>query len=385
MKSILNCSTSLLLILIISTGCQSRSTIDNYIEPELTHTLKKIGEYEIPVDSMTATNFLHYQYLEEDGIEYFTMLNSIKQEINLYNINRKELAFTIPLSFEGPNGIGNLEGFNSGYFIHNLDSIFILNRTRRQLFLVNGESELINSFDSFRDTSLPSAVIAPFAPMLLHDNEAILLNIQNGMKYGGRNKSYRSDYAMKVGLENRDYNYFLSYPDVFTKGTWGFDLHRISWAFDKESERIAVSYPLDHNIYLIDFDGNLIESIPARSEVIIDAESISKSQLKSKTGASEYYFSQGKYGKIHYDPIRKIYLRDCIPGLSLDKQKAGVTKLDRRLVILDKDMKKTGEVKTSSDMRLNLFFGREGIHQHVPTANEDMLKFELYDYVSINK
>ncbi len=376
---------SLLVIAVITSSCGSNEIVDDYVEPELTHTLEKIGEYEIPIDSMTAPNFIHYQYIEEDGKEYFSMLNQIKQEINFYDIKRQELAFKIPLIVEGPNGIGNLDGFNSGYYVHNLDSIFVLNRNRKELFLINRQSKLINSFDSFRARDAPSAVIAPFAPMIVHNNEALLMNFQNGMKHETRNKSYRSDYAMKVGLDNRDYEYFLSYPDIFTTGAWGFDLHRISWAFDLEAERIVVNYPLDESLYILDFDGNILENAPARSEVITKAKSISKKQTSSKNGRAEYYYSQGKYGKIHFDPIRRIFIRDCLPGLSLEKQRAGITKIDRRLVILDENLQKTSEVPVSSETSLILFFARDGIHKYAPSSNEDVLKFELYDYVVNSK
>ncbi len=390
MKSLITRSSlfsllSLLVIAVITSSCGSTEIVDDYIEPELTHTLKKIGEYEIPIDSMTATNFLHYQYVKDGEHEYFSILNRITQEINFYDINAKRLAFKIPLAIDGPNGIGNLQGFNSGYHVHNLDSIFVLNRNRKQFFLVDRESQLLNSFDSFRDRSLPSAVIAPFAPMLVHDDRAILLNIQGGMKYDKRNKNYRSDYAMSVGLTNRDNEFFLSYPDVFTTGVWGFDLHRISWTFDLEAERIAVSYPLDNHLYLFDFNGNQVGSAPARSHIVKPAKSISNRQMKSKNGPWEYYLEQGKYGQVFFDPIRRIFIRDCIPGTSIEKQKEGVLISGRRIVILDENLNKTAELKEDSPGSLTLFFNADGIHKYVPTREENTLKFEIYNYVLLNK
>ncbi|OEK06687.1 DUF4221 family protein [Roseivirga misakiensis] len=372
-------------IFVSISSCARNSEVDEYIDPELTHTLQKIGEYEIPVDSMTTTNFIHYQHIQEGGKEYFSMLNNIKQEINFYDVKKRELAFKIPLIIEGPNGVGNLDGFNSGYYVHNLDSIFVLNRNRREFFLINRQSELINSFDAFRDKDVPSAVIAPFAPMIVHNDEAILLNIQNGMKYFSRNKSYRTDYATKVGLTNRDTEYFLSYPDIFTTGSWGFDLHRISWAFDLERERILVGYPLDHNIYTLDFDGRLLEKAPARIESVKNVISISKRQFKSKSGPLEYYLEQPRYGQVFFDSKRRIILRDYTTGVSVEKQKQGIIQGERVLVILDENLKKTAEVKETSLGMMVLFFNEDGLHKYIPSDDENKLKFELYDYVVINK
>ena len=47
---------------------------------------------------MTFTEILHYQYLKTEDKRYFTFLNSVTQEINVYNMDLKQLAFKIPLA-----------------------------------------------------------------------------------------------------------------------------------------------------------------------------------------------------------------------------------------------------------------------------------------------
>ncbi len=348
-------------------------------QPSLTHTLVKVSEYEIQIDSVTAANFIYYQHYREGSREYFTMLNSITQEINFYNLKTKALAFKVALEFEGPNAVGNLKGFNSGYYIHNLDSIFVLNRNRGSLFLINSRSELLKSYKTAHDRAIPSPVIAPFAPMHVKGNKALLLNIQTGMDHFGRNKEYRSDYASIIDLKHEEHEGFLSYPELYTTGAWGINLHRISWAIDRQKERLIVSYPLDDNLYEFDFKGQISSTKLARSHIKTQHKSIDKDDL-SYSARKAYDVSQSKYGSIMYDDIRELHLRECIGEIAAEKYKNNPrSRAERTLVLLDSELNKIGEVPRSAPGELVMFFNEEGIHQFIQTENEDILKFEVYE------
>ena len=382
-------SSLLLTTLLLAIGCEKTQTLNftnSLSGTEFTHTLEKVDEYEIPVDSVTATNVLHYQYYEQDGIEYFTMLNKITQEINFYDLNKRTLAFKIPLLYEGPNSVGNLDGFNAGYHIHTLDSIFVFNRSQFELYLIDRNSTIVNVYYTNREFNVPSPVVAPFAPMTVHHDKAILANFQNAIEYQKRNKTYLSEYATILDLKSQKVDYFLSYPDNFKKGAWGFDLHRISWAFDDINQRIIVSFALDDHLYSFDYNGNLIEKIFAPSKIVKEARSITKDEYHSSEGSKNYYFSQDKFGQIFFDPLRKVILRDCIAGVSIEDLKSGkTTKTKRNLILIDYSSKeKIGEVMENLGGLLILFFTEEGIHKLAQTNNEDVLKFEVYQYKSLS-
>lgn len=383
--------TPLFIILAVATAllissCTKNETIEfgqNYLEPNYPLTLEKVGEYIIPVDSLTSTNVLHYQYFKDNEVEYFTMLNKITQEINFYDINLRQLAFKVPLKYEGPNSVGNLKGFNAGYHIRNLDSIFVFNRNQFELFLLDSSSTVINFYHTRRDGYLPSAVIAPFAPMRVHGDKALLLNFQNGMNYDRPNSTYRAEYATRLDLNSHSADYFLSYPEHYQKGAWGFDLHRISWAFDEKKHRIIVSYALDHNLYTYDFEGNFIERIPAPSEAIQKARSITRKDIETKRDNQYYYKSQDKFDQVFYDPIREVIIRDCIAGVPIESLQAGVqVKPKRRLVLINNQNEKIAEMEESTPGLLVMFFNDQGIHKLIETNNEDELKFEIYKYVA---
>lgn len=365
-------------IVFVISSCGKRSG-PRYEDPVYTHTLQKIGEYEIEIDSVTAPNFVHYQYFQNDGKEYFTMLNRISQEINFYDLDSKKLAFKIPLIYEGPNSVGNLQGFNSGYFIHTLDSVFVLNRSYGRLYLINGNnSQIIDEYVFEEDGQTPTPVIAPHAPMFVNNNQAYLLNIQQGIEYFDKNDTYNSNYASVINLENKSQSKFLSYPEVFSEGAWGFELHKLGWALNTTKNEIVVNYAIDDSIYVHDLNGKLKSSHMAKSLLVPRPKSIGRNQ-NDYNGRKMHLLSQGKYDQIYYDPIRDIYLRDCISPLSEEDIFNGVIhNYERSTVLLNGDFEKIGEIAEPTRGRLVLFFREDGIHKFVPTENENSLHFEIY-------
>ena len=349
----------------------------------MTHTLTKVAEYEIEIDSVTAPDFTHYQYFQEAGKEYFSFLNKVTQEINFYNLETKTLAFKIPLYYEGPNSVGNLQGFNSGYHVHNLDSIFVLNRNYGKLFLVNGNSQVLNDYQIAYDKAIPSPVIAPNAPMYLKDHRVHLINIQTGMNHFGVNKNYRSDYATSLDIQNDENQTYLSYPESYSKGIWGITLHTISRTIDPHKQRFFVSYPIDDYIYEYNLDGHAVGKYEATSSLKEKSMSMKKRHFTPR-GRKNYYLSQSKYTNILFDPHRQLIFRECIG--SIPKEALNENRLvfpDRALVMLDKNLKKIGEIKEPGNQRLVLFFNEKGIHRYVETNNEDVLRFEVYEVTEI--
>ena len=371
-----------LLLFLVSIFSCSNSDTKNTETPPSTHTLKKVAEYEIEIDSVTANNFIHYQHYTENDKEYFTFLNRVTQEINFYDLDDKSLAFKVTLPTQGPNRVGTLEGFNSGYHIHNLDSIFVINRVAQRLFVMNQHSQKVGEIEFAREGYSPTPILAPFAPMKVIDNYAYFLNIQGNINYMSKNKRYNSDYATVIDLENSQKDFFLSYPEVYTKGAWGLELHRISWAINSNNHLI-VSYPLDEHLYELDLNGNIINQHKASASKVSKARSIKRSE-KSRREVRAYYASQGKYGQVFFDSVRNLYLRDAFSPVPKSAALEGlIHNYERPVVILDQNFKKIGEFDEPSKSPLVLFFNEQGIHKCIQGLNEDLLKFEVYELATI--
>lgn len=369
------------LILILS-SC-SKDQIVEYSEPILTHTLKKVDSYEIEIDSITASNFFHYQYFKDQENEYFTMLNRITQEIQFYNLESKKIDFKIPLDIQGPESVGDLQGLHSGYHIHNLDSIFVLNRNSGEMYIVNRHSKKLTDFSIVEDKAKPSSVLGPFARPFIIDGKVYLLNNQSSIDYHKKNRKYRSDFASITNLNNLKKEYFLSYPDSYKRGKWGDFLHRKNWTINKDKQRVVVSYPIDPYVYEFNLEGRLLGKHMAGNSTLSTPKSMTKKQYSSMDEENKYFLAQDRYGIIFHDPIRKVYLRDSHTGIDMDNPRAKKIKSLRKIVLLDENIKKIGEVELPSFERLKFFFNDTGMHRILDSKNENILKFEIYELVEI--
>jgi hypothetical protein len=116
-----------------------------------TNVLEHISEKTfIPIDSRTEPYTRTMQYL--DGDLYWW--NSDRESISVFDLSNSTLKKTILLKREGPNGVGS----SLGFIVHNIDSIFIPNKSW-EIKLINGNGRLINSYSYF-NYSLYGTIVA---------------------------------------------------------------------------------------------------------------------------------------------------------------------------------------------------------------------------------
>ena len=378
--------TTIILICLISfqllVGCQ-QPDYPEFEEPVYTHTFRKAGTYEIEIDSVTASNFMHYQYYQDNGIEYFTFLNPIGQDIQFYDLNTKKLIYKIPLNFQGPESVGALQGLYSGYHIHSLDSIFVLNRNTGKFYIVNSLSTIISDFDFVDDKANPTSLLGPFARPLITNDKIYLMNNQSGIDYHSRNRKYGSDFASIIDLKNSKVEDFMSYPDSYTKGIWGDFLHRKSWAIDEKNSKILVSYPIDPQLYEYNLAGQLVNTHMGPNSYFEGPKSMNRKQRSNKVEQNKYFLAQDRYGFINFDPFNQIYIRDSQAGINPDNPKMSMKSI-RRMILFDKSVNKIGEFELPTFERLRVFFNKEGMHRITESEVENTLKLEKYELVKIN-
>jgi hypothetical protein len=87
------------------------------------YTLKKSeSQLSFSLDNNTKSDILAlFLYKDENKTEYLTFQNPEQNEILFYNMDSKLLEFKVKPPYEGNNGVGTF----LGYYVHNLDSIFL--------------------------------------------------------------------------------------------------------------------------------------------------------------------------------------------------------------------------------------------------------------------
>ena len=137
-KIILSC------LILTSISCSEKSQIKKYT---LKKTEKKLS---FVLDSDTKNELRVYSiYKEKEGKEYFTFQNPNTNTILFYNLQKQNLEFKVNFPIDGNNGIG----FANGYYIHNLDSIYVPNRDIKEISLVNKNGTLITKYSYDKDVA----------------------------------------------------------------------------------------------------------------------------------------------------------------------------------------------------------------------------------------
>jgi len=100
---------------------------------DYTHHIIESNIIEIPLDRYTKTFSFFTQVYKEGNLTYLVRLNSNANQLQFYNLQDRALAFKIKYHNSGPNGVGDIRHF----YVHNLDSIFILRAHANTVFLTD--------------------------------------------------------------------------------------------------------------------------------------------------------------------------------------------------------------------------------------------------------
>lgn len=132
----------LISFILIFFGCNFKNKNEDVTGslPRNIKTLEKSSKIiSLAIDDETSNISTGFSYYDSDSIWFFN-LNGNKNEIQMFNLNSNFLHDRFVFDKEGDNGVGNIFGF----YIHNLDSIFLFPHNLGQIILTD-TSKAINS------------------------------------------------------------------------------------------------------------------------------------------------------------------------------------------------------------------------------------------------
>ena len=106
------------------------------------YTLTNTGSIAFKLDSDTKNDMFSYCLYEDSDKTYFTFQNRNSNDILFYDMDDQELKFKISPFIEGNNGVGLI----SGYYIHNLDSIYLTNMDIKEMSLINRNCIVLDKY-----------------------------------------------------------------------------------------------------------------------------------------------------------------------------------------------------------------------------------------------
>lgn len=391
MKYLHSARTNSIIIFFLILGCATDNktgTSINQVSLAITDTVLKI-----PIDTLTfPQSGCSYYFSSKNGANFLTYLNKKFNEIHFYCLDSKKLAFKVRTDIDGPNGIGSKI---RGFWVHNLDSIYVTPKARKIILVLNRKGEVIdkidyNNYDFMEDSrnklnKMMSFYSRPNMPLIILNNSLFISMFPAG-NWNEISQEEVNDIDLTFQLrtdQNSIKSLNLNYPiSTFKKNN--FEFSRIYG-----NNNFVYSFNADHNIYVSN-NHKEYRLHPAKSQYFDHFESY------PRNGSSQDYFmkrvTNPAYLRILYDPYRDAYYRIAYPGYEVQKNdnlRELIKYIPRfSIIILDSNFSKIGEVMmpmNTFDVS-DVFVNEEGLYiseNHImnKSFNPDFLSFRLLKFI----
>jgi hypothetical protein len=349
--------------------------------------LKPMEEISFILDKNTKSNILAlFPYTDKSRKEYLTFQNQGQNEILFYDMNTHSLEFKLKPSYEGNNGVASF----LGYYIHNLDSIYLTIVGLEELALINSDAvvnDKISYEKTWDDINLYSFYSASFQyrPIVIIDN---LLYITPGCNRWVEPKPVCATIDMANGTVNAFKTFeYPTFPNADNKAKRAGIEEYYSRCFD--GKQFVYSFHFEEDIHITSIDHKHVVKTKAKSKYI------RKVKYPNDYGAVTYedMCASPNYGNMLYDKYNDVYYRVAYPKTEIEKGIRGMElwyygRKKFSIIIFDKDFNIIGET-LFPDYTYNslvMFIREDGLyisssHYLNPEYSDDVLSFRRFDLV----
>lgn len=323
-----------------------------------------------------------FPYKDNSGKEYLTFQNQGQNEILFYDMNSGRLEFKVKPEFAGPNGVGEV----LGYFVQNLDSIFLTIAGLNEIALINRDAVVKDKiqYEKSTDGTLLTqflSISSVYQPIILIDKMMYIVS-------GCNRWLKKNPVSAVIDLDNKLIQvhpfFYPSFPGAENKAKRAGVEEYLSRCFD--GKRFVYSFHYDENIYIALPDHKSIRQIKVKSKYI------DKVKFLDDYGNLTYkdMCENPKYGNLFFDKYRNVYYRIVYPQTEIEKDVKAieVLKYGRKnfsIIILDKDFNIIGET-LFPDYIYNstlMFIREDGLyisdsHCMNPNYSDDQLSFRCF-------
>ena len=381
----------LFLFLFVFTSCNERSTIinKNINAGKLAGTCQLVTKdnKKFRLDSVTAPKPIYMQLIN-DPVKgtVLTFLNEYNHKIYCYNYIDTVFIRSIRYDGDAEKSIRKA----SGYFIQNMDSIYIYDMAGVTISLVDSSGLMkkkitLHSTDKNWPLHYPQYVLSPVNPILEHGGKLILTG-----QYIPSIPSERIDefsFTCFFDLKSNEVEYKYTYPkELYGKdANWGEEVFITVYPELLHNGTIIHSYPVSHEIYKSDTRANDFKTIYAGSNVAGAIESIDYDDVRGtpKVQIFAHYLQSDMYTAIKHDPYRNVYYRFLLEGISEATFKTPQEDKPVTITIWDENFNYLGETRIGTGNEWNWknsFVTKEGLNIEYITdeLDEDYLTFKIF-------
>lgn len=336
--------------------------------------LVETGSKSFLLDDETAPKPLYIQMINDSlRGRQLTFLNDYNNSIYFYSYDTLQYLDKIKFDKNGPNAVQMPEG----YYIKNLDSIYIFSRLLK-ILLANSDGKVLkraslNGNNDVRGKDIswaykyPEFYVQTSTPFMKNSKGFLLTGIFGGTMPDSIVDKFKFTAQIDADLGNVQYNH--TYPrSLFGNNVnWGEGLSvQVFPQLYPDKSKMIYSFPMSHELFLANIEDNNYTKVYAGSNEAGTIKSINKKPGRASVEMIRSSFvRQDMYAAILYDNYRNVYyrfLRKAIPDAT--KQTSWKEK-EVAVIIMDKDFDYLGET-TLGPERIwhwqNSFITKEGLN-----------------------
>jgi hypothetical protein len=344
----------------------------------------------LSIDSVTSNISDGIQAFSTPTKSYLFSASWSSNSISMYDLAGETLTKKIVFQRQGPNAIGDLFGF----YVHNLDSIFLFPQLVPQIFIADTSGLVYSTIEYAPPESLSVAFVHNgyfLSPPIINGNKLYLKThlLGNYMQVSNAvlNQTplfYSIDMSSgEVTTSNSNY------PANYLRD--GFRFFEYSMA--SSNGRLVFSFFGDHNLfYLEDFTDYELNDVSAPSKFLSsEMEIFNVGGEIDPSSVYEYLFASERYESVIYDQFRNVFYRVAVHSAAFENMndlRELKNAADRFSVqLLNSDLQVMGEHLLEPKRYLNgiMFVSDKGLyistnHPKNEDSDENYMRFDLLKF-----
>lgn len=374
-------------------GCQSSEKENqkqktSISQEDLTKTLIPADTLRIPITFPSMLHTYELRLLNLEGDSVLARRSNRTNSIEIFDLNQGQKVDNWQYNMDGPHGVDDLSGFH----ILNRDTVFIVSQYRTWLKIGNAEGKIYKTIDLQRDKNGNSISqyrvenrVSNRTPIIQHKDVLFIpVDEVDGTTFDVDDTPFIYYSRYKIGEDFAEPVKF-QYPEVYRGKTWVSWLATNSSIYNKNTEKIVVSFALSHDLHTHD---------PEKDTMICHPNGYLDWEFKAYPYGTpdkkwRYMSGMGYYSQVLYDKFRDVYYRlylGPIPEEERHRKDLRVMHYSPpTMYIYDNNFRIIGETElpANSHFLYDYFVAEEGLyfnnyHPSKEDVDENEIAYTLY-------
>jgi hypothetical protein len=378
-------------IIVVIFSCTERKAT-----PDLQYMNYKKGNLVISLDSVSSYEFYWTQLINHENKSTLLNLNKVINSLDFYtldsDLSRGFLEKRIPLNSPDKFSGTPVQGF----FFHNIDSIFLFPQfTLNGTTLIDGKGTVHRKYrlsipENSEISQALNHVSSPSSETVLVKDKlyASTATLTNTSKNEGISDAFRAIVVADLKSETVYMNSEVGYPSLYIGRSVTNHHAFLTRTFVSDSLWVH-SYPLLDSLQIYDNEYNFLKSVSVSSDYFKGFSETPKNTAQNEQ--VEFIVTQASYGRILYDPFRKLYYRFVLHGREISDREILEPKSSHKnhfsIIVTDSDFNKLKEIVFPGEIYHNYsaLVSPKGlllpkINHFYNELNDEWLEYDIFSF-----